>query len=649
MSSKRKAAPVPAMALDDVESPIPKRRKFADTVEETPEGTTKTGLTFLEQLKNTRDKADWPIATHFLSLPDRKKIPEYYERIGLPMALDVIEGKLKAHEYPSMTSLEGDLRRMIRNAKSFNEKRSQIFSDSEKVRKVLSKFMEEHNPAYRSSDYTAYTTPVPPEWQEKIQEQKVAQEQNAQIKDDREEEEEEKPTGRRTRLVTHVGSSSAANNRRASSTPAVQDAEGAYESFEGNTFQQAQEKMITEMINYKDDSDQLIFTPFIHLPSRTLVDYYKIIRHPVSLKSTQKLVRGIKGREPPTGTTFLKSWQAFEEEVGYIWQNARTYNEDGSDISELAGELEEYFHTRLAEAKRTVQEPPQPRVKLRMPAKSPEPSKITLKFGGQKPSGPVAMSVDNEALKRQQDLVRAGANGHTGPARLPQERSDSTEHPMNGLKVEATHGQSPAPSVIQMNGANEARQSPSAANLHMPPPMNLSSRLPSGSPHPQSLASGAGPTGHAVATPFNTRFRQPDKDTSDALINNLNIATHHGLNVTDHFSLNIPASATRTQQSVALTLPFTHYFLRITPTVSSSLMHRPSKTVVSCGTTRLHQIPQTGEPDIRRPIYETRVVPGVNTIEVEVIAGPPRGAPKVGSGQEIEFEKFTVFVHLQKT
>ena len=151
-----------------------------------------------------------------------------------------------------MTFLEGDLRRMIRNAKSFNEKQSQVFSDSEKVRKILSRFMEEHNPAYKSSDYTAYTTPVPPDWQEKTQEQKVAPAQNAQIKDDPEE--VEKPTGRRTRLVTHVGSSSAANNRRASSTPAVQDADGAYESFEGNTFQQAQEKMITEMINYKDDS-----------------------------------------------------------------------------------------------------------------------------------------------------------------------------------------------------------------------------------------------------------------------------------------------------------------------------------------------------------------------------------------------------------
>ena len=77
-------------------------------------------------------------------------------------------------------------------------------------------------------------------------------------------------------------------------------------------------------------------------------------------------------------------------------------------------------------------------------------------------------------------------------------------------------------------------------------------------------------------------------------------------------------------------------------------MHRPSKTIVSCGNNRLVQVPQAGEPDARRPVYETRVVPGVNSLEVEVIAGPPRGAPKIGSGQEIEYEKFTVFIHLQK-
>ena len=51
-------------------------------------------------------------------------------------------------------------------------------------------------------------------------------------------------------------------------------------------------------------------------------------------------MRGIKGREKPTGVTFLKSWAAFEEAAAHIWENARAFNEDGSDISELAGELE---------------------------------------------------------------------------------------------------------------------------------------------------------------------------------------------------------------------------------------------------------------------------------------------------------------------
>jgi hypothetical protein len=60
----------------------------------------------------------------------------------------------------------------------------------------------------------------------------------------------------------------------------------------------------------------------------------------VCLKSAQKAVRGIKGREKPTGATLLRSWQAFEDEVSYVWNNAREYNEDGSEISEWASKLE---------------------------------------------------------------------------------------------------------------------------------------------------------------------------------------------------------------------------------------------------------------------------------------------------------------------
>lgn len=345
-----------------------------------------------------------------------------------------------------------------------------------------------------------------------------------------------------------------------------------------------------------------------------------------------------------------------------------------------------------------VVEPSQPKVKLRLSAKSPEPApKITLRFG-QKSNGSTGVAIDSDALKRQQDLVKAGTNGqgavttngtpHPGPRnpfgsshsgsgaapiptlhRLSQERarSSSAENPassMNGVKSEGT-GKSPALSAVQLNRyLDEARQSPNAAASTMPPPSSVTPRLPSGSPHPQATTMNTH-NSNIHAMPFDPRWRQPGKgekrrqwafktiltslDASDALITNLSIATHPGLKLEKHFHLDIPPSPTTSQQSVTITLPKTHYFLRITPTIATSLTHRPHRIFVTVGTVRLNPMPQRlEETDQRRPLYEARVVPGVNRIEVEVVAGPPRGAPKVGSGQEIEIEKTTVFANVLK-
>ena len=60
----------------------------------------------------------------------------------------------------------------------------------------------------------------------------------------------------------------------------------------------------------------------------------------MSILAVQKKVRGVVGRNPPTGFTDLKSWNAFEEHVSLIWKNARDYNEDGSDIYNLSLEFE---------------------------------------------------------------------------------------------------------------------------------------------------------------------------------------------------------------------------------------------------------------------------------------------------------------------
>lgn len=92
--------------------------------------------------------------------------------------------------------------------------------------------------------------------------------------------------------------------------------------------------------NRKSSGDEVAY-PFIGKPDRNLYrDYYEIIQHPVSLRSIQKKVRGTDSRKKQSRETAYPSWQSFEEEVSYIWRNAREYNEDGSEISMLAGVLE---------------------------------------------------------------------------------------------------------------------------------------------------------------------------------------------------------------------------------------------------------------------------------------------------------------------
>ena len=86
-------------------------------------------------------------------------------------------------------------------------------------------------------------------------------------------------------------------------------------------------------------SGLIIFHPFFNLPSRSLEDYYKLIKRPVSVKGTMKRVKGIQGRTIDTGVSDFKSWDAFHDEVSYIWHNAQEYNEDGSEIFNLANEL----------------------------------------------------------------------------------------------------------------------------------------------------------------------------------------------------------------------------------------------------------------------------------------------------------------------
>lgn len=82
------------------------------------------------------------------------------------------------------------------------------------------------------------------------------------------------------------------------------------------------------------------YDAFLNLPPRSLKEYFSVITDPLSLRGLQKLVKGIHGRQPPTGVSDFQSWAAFEEKACLLWNNAHYFNEEGSPIYELATQLQ---------------------------------------------------------------------------------------------------------------------------------------------------------------------------------------------------------------------------------------------------------------------------------------------------------------------
>lgn len=102
------------------------------------------------------------IASLFLNLPPRDELPDYYDFTKLPLAIDIIEDKINGGEYSSITEIESDFKRMVQNAKDYNNPNSEIYEDAERIRKLVYNYMKTHNPEYKENpEYASFPTPIP--------------------------------------------------------------------------------------------------------------------------------------------------------------------------------------------------------------------------------------------------------------------------------------------------------------------------------------------------------------------------------------------------------------------------------------------------------------------------------------------------------
>jgi hypothetical protein len=373
----------------------------------------------------------------------------------------------------------------------------------------------------------------------------------------------------------------------------------------------------------------------------------------MSLTAVRKRARGQHGRGAATTQSDFRTWDAFADEVSYIWRNARDYNEDGSDMFNLSVELEDLFNERLATAKKQVNEPVQPKIKLNAPRPKP-----VLHLGAKASPAPRG----TPATENKGDQITNGTPtaSHTrlgssvGPSRSDSQvptaakaTSATASSPVAtnaAVKTEKAVAASPSLATVRPQSiAPDVKQSPRPGTANsMPPPPSV--RGISGSPHPSMLPHVPHIPQYVPPPTFADKYTR-SKPASEALLSSLAITTHPQLNIPKPFRVDVPASKQFTQQSLTMTVPAAHYYISIVPTVSQRLLiQRQYKLFVTVNGARLMGTTRdflVGGVADRKQVYDTALNPGVNRIEVEVVAVS-------GKSGALEVEKLMVFANLLK-
>ncbi|KAL2165342.1 hypothetical protein VTH06DRAFT_639 [Thermothelomyces fergusii] len=685
MDHKRKASSS-GSGIADGDDRAPKRLKTPGPPSdynllqgETRESTTAYGLHFLETIRRTKDKSGRLVASYFENLLPRETNKEYYERIRMPISLKIIERKLHNQDFKNLSELESYFKRMVTNAKEFYPKNSEVFEDAERVRKALSNYMTKTNPAYKLiPGYSCQATPIPNDLQPEPEvaaltaqaESKEAEKRNAGSQDaggeedaqgeedaDGEEDEDEDDGGSRRIVLkrkgpgrpARAGSEQAKKLDKSGRVKADHEYEGV--SYKGLTFQQAQEKIVEELIRKPDESGDPYFLDFINLPPRSYKDYFAVITSPLSLKGLQKLVKGIHGRQPATGVSDFKSWAAFEEKASLLWTNAHFYNEEGSVIHTLATELKQCFEAELNEAKAVVQEPPQPKIKLKMTPGQETPvlnsKKITIHVGGSRgstaapsPAPPTGRSSDPGGADGNRALPPANAAAGDGSKMAPGAVASPRPAVAGAVPAGAQQAAGPnggVPGVV--NGANGAG-------------------LPGQQSFPQAPGQQPLQNGHAQSGPapapappiYDCKYRAPGRGLADALLPSVLIRTHPTVLLDPKFRLEIPAHPKEAHQNLTTHIPAAHSRLQLIPRLApfeqQGRQYRMFVTVNGQTVVRAPPVPADDDPLPPNPVvFDLVLQPVTNIIAVTVIASLPKGQ-KLPNGADCEVEKLVLNVQL---
>ncbi|KAH7018194.1 uncharacterized protein B0I36DRAFT_253584 [Microdochium trichocladiopsis] len=281
--------------------------------------------TYREPNRNSGEQ----IATGFQRIPNRRLIPDYYDVIQEPIAFSTIRTKRSKKEYTKFSEFVRDVALIAHNAQVYNRPSSSFFQYAGRLREV---FKEELKKMVDEGTITAEeavlpdlgeipdTEDSPPPDDEADEEGEDAEEEDEE--DDDSDNDEQQGRTRRDSRGRRVDVKEEEDAKKRARPPKV------FTPLEARIH-----SLLKGLRRYKDSDGELLINPFEKLPDRTAhPDYYTVIQNPISL---HEIKRSHKRKKYASVDDALR-------DLELMFENAKEYNEEGSDIYEAAAELQRH-------------------------------------------------------------------------------------------------------------------------------------------------------------------------------------------------------------------------------------------------------------------------------------------------------------------
>ncbi|KAL9594152.1 MAG: hypothetical protein Q9219_007189 [cf. Caloplaca sp. 3 TL-2023] len=283
---------------------------------------------------------------------NKRSLPDYYEVIKEPVALSTLKYKLQYREYTSFAGFVRDCALISHNAQTYNRPEAGAYQDALVIKGVMDKEFQKLAQEKIISDEVAVLPDlgeIPPASPRPVEEEEDDEDEDDEDDEDEEGDESEEDGVKRKRRRGPRSLAAITKREGGSKEDTQKGADPDSRRKRGrpprvDTPMEARIKAVLKGIRkHKNDMGQIMIHQFERLPDKTTMpEYYHEIKEPIAIEIIKRKQKRKK----------YQSVDHFMRDIDIMFNNAKSYNQDESQIYKDAVLLQEEAH-KLAEAEKS--------------------------------------------------------------------------------------------------------------------------------------------------------------------------------------------------------------------------------------------------------------------------------------------------------